>query len=156
MQQLKAIDLSPEIAEYHKLISRAAENCVSFSKAEYYEGDVQGSIVSVLTGLTTTTKVWVDEHEPITKQTSTPKHKFSRAKWFNFTCRRDVSAEILEWCSAQFGNQPTIADAWTRWQSKNNFQFSTTTWRQARGTTIQFRDEKDYQWFLLRWASSEF
>jgi hypothetical protein len=68
-----------------------------------------------------------------------PKYKFSRAKWYVVDYNwRDYDA-VREWCTQQFGPHPKNPDAWSRW------------WH-SYADTIRFRDEKDYQWFLLRWC----
>ena len=68
-----------------------------------------------------------------------PKYKFSRAKWYVAEYDNRHHFEVLAWCSQQFGPYPTRPDAWSRWV--NNYS-----------EKIHFRDEKDYQWFLLRWG----
>lgn len=70
------------------------------------------------------------------------KYKFSRAKWyvadlFNKGYRMD---EVREWCVEQFGPQDHNPDAWTRWTNSMN-------------STFRFRDQKDYNWFVLRWGA---
>ena len=68
-----------------------------------------------------------------------PKYKFSRANWY--VAEFDVRDydEVREWCTEQFGPQPTVADAWTRWY--HNYC-----------DRIFFRDEKDCAFFLLKWS----
>lgn len=71
-----------------------------------------------------------------------PKYRFSRAKWyeadlFNKGYRMD---EVREWCVEQFGPQDHNPDAWSRWTNSMN-------------STFRFRDQKDYQWFVLRWGA---
>jgi hypothetical protein len=71
-----------------------------------------------------------------------PKYQFSRAKWYDvhlFSKSWDPVQERLDWCEQQFGPQPKRADAWTRWYTMH--------------TTLRFRDEKDYHWFILRWGA---
>lgn len=75
-----------------------------------------------------------------------PKYKFSRAKWYtaplngNGTWRfSDEYNEIIAWCAEQFGPHPKRHDAWSRWYVGLGF--------------INFRDERDYQWFVLRWGA---
>ena len=67
-----------------------------------------------------------------------PKYKFSR-EWYVAEYDWVHQSEVLEWCKQQFGPHPQNPDAWSRW--KNHFS-----------ERIHFRDEKDYQWFLLRWG----
>ncbi len=66
------------------------------------------------------------------------KYKFSR-NWYQAPFDPKHYYEVDVWCSQQFGPHPARPDAWSRWWHK--FEDS-----------ILFRDEKDYQWFLLRWA----
>ena len=72
------------------------------------------------------------------------KYKFSRAKWYTVELQdmpwrfsREYN-EIIAWCSQQFGAHPVEADAWSRWH--------------VGLSKIYFRDAKDYQWYMLRWA----
>ncbi len=65
------------------------------------------------------------------------KYRFSRAKWYEAKVSRDQQAAFA-WCVKQFGPEPTITDAWTRWYFNVD-------------RTFRFRDTKDYEWFLLRW-----
>ena len=67
-----------------------------------------------------------------------PKYKFSRAKWYEAKLPRDQQAAFA-WCVKQFGPEPTITDAWTRWYFNVD-------------RTFRFRDEKDYVMFILRWS----
>ena len=74
-----------------------------------------------------------------------PKYQFSRAKWYtaplngNGTWRfSDEYNEIIEWCTEMFGAHPTKHDAWSRWYVGLG--------------CINFRDAKDYEWFVLRWS----
>lgn len=71
---------------------------------------------------------------------SKKKYNFSRAKWYvaGFSIKDYV--EVDKWCEQQFGPHPTTTDAWSRWCWKFDQK-------------IQFRDEKDYVLFLLRWGS---
>lgn len=76
---------------------------------------------------------------------SKPKYQFSRAKWYtaplngNGTWRfSDEYNEIIEWCTEMFGAHPTKQDAWSRWYVGLGF--------------INFRDAKDYEWYILRWS----
>lgn len=70
------------------------------------------------------------------------KYQFSRAKWhkadlWNSDHRMD---EVREWCVEQFGPQDHNPDAWSRWTNSMN-------------STFRFRDQKDYNWFVLRWGA---
>jgi hypothetical protein len=67
------------------------------------------------------------------------KYRFSRAKWYEAKVPRDQQAAFA-WCMKQFGPEPTITDAWTRWYFNVN-------------RTFRFRDEKDYVMFILRWGT---
>lgn len=68
-----------------------------------------------------------------------PKYKFSR-KWYEAEVNREDFNQVQAWCTEQFGPRPTVSDAWSRWF--DNY-----------GDRIFFRDEKDYQWFVLRWGT---
>jgi hypothetical protein len=68
-----------------------------------------------------------------------PKYQFSRANWYVAEFDWVHHGEVLAWCSQQFGPHPARPDAWSRWYNKYSEK-------------IHFRDEKDYQWFLLRWG----
>lgn len=68
------------------------------------------------------------------------KYQFSR-KWYEvhlFFKSYDPIQERLDWCEQTFGPQPANPDAWCRWYTSH--------------TILRFRDEKDYQWFILRWG----
>ena len=74
-----------------------------------------------------------------------PKYKFSRAKWYSANLRTDVLwrlgneyNEMIEWCTQHFGKHPKRHDAWSRW------------W--VGVDDINFRDAKDYEWYVLRWS----
>lgn len=74
------------------------------------------------------------------------KYKFSRAKWYSAempgqaTWRlSDEYNDIIEWCTERFDPHPTKPDAWSRW------------W--VGLGVINFRDEQDYHWFILRWGA---
>lgn len=69
-----------------------------------------------------------------------PKYKFSRAKWYVAEFHPKDYFEVDAWCSQQFGPHPARPDAWSRWIHKYE-------------TSIHFRDEKDYNWFVLRWGA---
>ena len=68
------------------------------------------------------------------------KYKFSRAKWYEADHRYDDYEEVIAWCTEHFGPRPRYPDAWTRWCD-------------IHIDRIRFRDEKDYQWFILRWGA---
>jgi hypothetical protein len=74
-----------------------------------------------------------------------PKYKFSRAKWYtvglngNATWRfSDEYNQIIAWCTENFGAHPSKPDAWSRWYVGLGY--------------INFRDAKDYEWYVLRWS----
>jgi hypothetical protein len=75
-----------------------------------------------------------------------PKYQFSRTRWYSI----DIPVyslwrlgkeynEIIEWCNKYFGPHPKKHDAWSRW------------W--VGLGVINFRDEKDYVLFTLRWGA---
>jgi hypothetical protein len=68
-----------------------------------------------------------------------PKYKFSRANWYVAEYNNKHHFEVLEWCTQQFGPYPALPDAWSRWVNMYSEK-------------IHFRDEKDYNWFVLRWS----
>ncbi len=68
------------------------------------------------------------------------KYQFSRAKWYVAEFDDRYYFEVEAWCSQHFGPHPARPDAWSRWVHKYSQQ-------------IHFRDEKDYQWFILRWGA---
>jgi hypothetical protein len=68
-----------------------------------------------------------------------PKYQFSRAKWYVAEYNWMHHDGVIEWCIQQFGPHPNNPDAWSRWHN-------------THADTIQFRDAKDYEWFLLRWS----
>ena len=70
-----------------------------------------------------------------------PKYKFSRKHWYIAHYGQHDVIEVFDWCEQQFGQCPQNRDAWTRWHSGRPW------------VTIWFRDQKDYNWFQLRWAS---
>ena len=72
--------------------------------------------------------------------TPQPKYRFSRAKWYDADHRDDDYEEVIAWCTEQFGPRPHRPDAWTRWYD-------------IHIDRIRFRDERDYQWFILRWGA---
>lgn len=68
-----------------------------------------------------------------------PKYQFSR-QWYVADFDWVHKGEVLEWCRQQFGPHPLNPDAWSRWVNKYSEK-------------IHFRDERDYQWFVLRWGA---
>jgi hypothetical protein len=66
------------------------------------------------------------------------KYKFSRAKWYEAKVPRNQQA-AYSWCVKQFGPEPYHPDAWSRWYFNVE-------------RTFRFRDAKDFEWFMLRWA----
>ena len=66
-------------------------------------------------------------------------YKFSRANWYVAEFDDKYYFEVQEWCEQHFGKHPKNPDAWSRWVHKYSQQ-------------IHFRDEKDYEWFVLRWG----
>ena len=74
---------------------------------------------------------------------SKPKYKFSRAKWYTadlMTMNQDLF-KVHEWCTEQFGPHDRYPNAWSRWVG-------------GIMGNIKFRDEKDYQWFILKWSGN--
>ena len=67
------------------------------------------------------------------------KYKFSRSNWYEATLPKDGQAAFA-WCVEMFGPEPYYPDAWSRWYLNVN-------------RTFRFSDAKDYEWFMLRWAS---
>ncbi len=80
----------------------------------------------------------IERGKPVSKSVS--KYKFSRAKWYDADHRYDDYDAVIAWCTEQFGPRPKRMDAWTRWCD-------------IHIDRIRFRDEKDYQWFILRWGA---
>lgn len=68
-----------------------------------------------------------------------PKYKFSRAKWYVAEFNWKDYDEVTSWCEQHFGPHPNNPDAWSRWHHRYS-------------DMIHFRDEKDYNWFVLRWS----
>jgi len=89
-----------------------------------------------------TLNAWLQNNlckEIVLPMTPAPKYKFSRAKWYTAEYDwRDFNG-VWKWCEGQFGPHPKNPDAWSRWSH-------------SYADTIRFRDAKDYEWFLLRWA----
>jgi hypothetical protein len=68
------------------------------------------------------------------------KYRFSRANWYVAEFNIDDYTDVVHWCREQFGPHPCKPDAWSRWYHKYEDK-------------IHFRDEKDYNWFMLRWGA---
>lgn len=73
------------------------------------------------------------------------KYKFSRAKWYTAKLNGDAIwrlsdryNQIIAWCTEQYGPHPTKHDAWSRWYVGLGY--------------INFRDERDFVLYQLRWA----
>ena len=75
------------------------------------------------------------------------KYQFSRTKWYEYEMwepfparpvNQDRVQAILTWCTEQFGPENPITDAWARWSQSYSI--------------LRFRDEKDYIFFMLKWA----
>lgn len=110
-------------------------------KTMYYTGRRTGK--SVL-------NQWFDYNNNLCKEIMLPekpesKYKFSRAKWYtaelngNATWRfSDEYNQIIAWCTENFGAHPSKPDAWSRWHVGLGY--------------INFRDEKDYLLYQLKWA----
>lgn len=64
------------------------------------------------------------------------RYKFSRAKWYTAHIEHNKPG-LRTWLREQFGPEPKVADAWSRWRI--------TPW------TIYFRDEADYVLYVLKW-----
>ena len=80
---------------------------------------------------------------PITltlKWAPSPKYKFSRAKWYVAEFNIADYTDVVHWCTEHFGPHPMYPDAWSRWEHRYE-------------NKIHFRDEKDYNWFVLRWSA---
>lgn len=86
---------------------------------------------------------WTDTNlckEILFPQPAKPKYQFSRAKWYVADYNWQDYTEVMLWCAEQFGPHPRQHDAWSRW------------WDRYEGK-VHFRDEKDYNWFVLRWGA---
>ena len=68
-----------------------------------------------------------------------PKYKFSR-KWYIADISDADYHDVRAWCTEQFGPEDKFPNAWSRWQHRYEHQ-------------IFLRDEKDYNWFVLRWGA---
>lgn len=80
--------------------------------------------------------------KPVSKYQPVSKYRFSRAKWYEADLwNSDHSmGEVRKWCTEQFGRQDRNPNAWSRWINHLN-------------STFRFRDEADYEWFVLRWGT---
>ncbi len=67
------------------------------------------------------------------------KYKFSR-NWYVADFDTANYDEVRTWCKKQFGEEDKFPTAWSRWQHRHEDQ-------------IYFRDERDYNWFILRWGA---
>lgn len=72
-----------------------------------------------------------------------PKYKFSRSKWYEADYNLKDYNEVMDWCDKHFGIHSAQPDAWSRWIDKGSW---------SGPGKVHFRDAKDYEWFLLRWA----
>lgn len=75
----------------------------------------------------------------IPKSMHKSKYNFSRAKWHEAKFNEKDYGAVRIWCAEQFGPRPKNLDVWSRWYIPG--------W-----TTVRFRDEQDYMWFVLRWS----
>ena len=77
-----------------------------------------------------------------------PKYQFRRVKWYEYEMwepfpetrpvNQDRVQAMLAWCIEQFGPPNDITDVWARWSQSYS--------------TLRFRDEKDYIFFMLKWS----
>jgi len=67
-----------------------------------------------------------------------PKYRFTRANWYAANLPWQQGAEVLAWCTEQFGQRPAVRDAWTRWYHSMSI--------------LYFRDHDDYMLFVLTWG----
>ena len=67
---------------------------------------------------------------------------YEYAMWEPFPSTRPVNHDrvnaILDWCKEQFGPANAITDVLARWSLSYSI--------------LRFRDEKDYIFFMLKWA----
>ena len=92
----------------------------------------------MLTGQTSLAEMMIKYDVFWNKPEKVNKYKFSR-KWHVAEFDWVHHAEVLEWCTQQFGPHPRNPDAWSRWQNKYSEK-------------IHLRDEQDYVLFVLRWS----
>lgn len=59
--------------------------------------------------------------------------------WFVAEINDADYEDVRAWCKEQFGPEDKFPSAWSRWQHRYEHQ-------------IHFRDEKDYNWFVLRFG----
>ncbi len=71
--------------------------------------------------------------------TAKPKYQFSR-RWYVADFDTTYYDEVRAWCTEQFGPEDKFPSAWSRWQHRYEDQ-------------VYIRDERDYQWFILRWGA---
>jgi hypothetical protein len=68
-----------------------------------------------------------------------PKYQFSR-EWYEADFDTAYYGEVIAWCKEQFGPHDKNPDAWSRWNHRYEGK-------------ILFRDQKDYNWFVMRWGA---
>jgi hypothetical protein len=76
------------------------------------------------------------------------KYQIRHVKWYEYEMwepfprttpvNQDRIQAILDWCKEQFGPAKPITDVLARWSLSYSI--------------IRFRDEKDYIFFMLKWA----
>ena len=81
----------------------------------------------------------MDQYENDTRVFAKKPMNFSRTKWYIADVNHNDYPDALDWCREQFGQRIKRPDAWSRWK--------------ADRCTFWFRDEKDYNWFTLRWGA---
>lgn len=118
------------IREIDKLAGKIALN------SSYGPISLANSIVGVQPMTGYVGKIFTMKH----KVTPKPKYKFSRSKWYEADYDWMHYDEVVKWCVEQFGPHPTQQDAWSRWDHRYEGR-------------IYFRDQKDYNWFVLRWGA---
>ena len=130
-----------------KMIKNATEGIYSFQQAllDKVSGGFKAGQMMIISAGRMTGKSYLNQlygnnlcKEILLPMKPEPKYKFSR-EWYVATYNYNYYHEVFEWCTQHFGPHPSQPDAWSRWIHKYEDQ-------------IQFRDEKDYAWFVLRWA----
>ena len=76
------------------------------------------------------------------------KYQIRHVKWYEYEMwepfpetrpvNHDRIQAILEWCTEQFGPCNAVTDVLARWSQSYSI--------------LRFRDEKDYIFFMLKWA----
>ena len=76
------------------------------------------------------------------------KYQIRHVKWYEYEMwepfprttpvNQDRVDSILEWCNEQFGPCNAVTDVLARWSQSYSI--------------LRFRDEKDYIFFMLKWA----